>query len=92
MRRGCPAAIVIVLATSLAGCGSSTTSTGGSAPDSFVAACEGDVGSRLEAHCSCIESAVTGSISQSDIDRELSNIQSGNPPAWFMKAAINCPN
>lgn len=80
--------------TSPASPGPPDASSGPSSPgaDQFIAACEGDVGSRLEAHCNCIEGAVAGTVSQSAINRELSNIRAGNPPAWFMQAAINCPS
>jgi hypothetical protein len=31
-------------------------------------------------------------VSQSEIQKELGNINAGNPPEWFMQAALNCPS
>jgi hypothetical protein len=44
-----------------------------------MSACEGDVGSRLEAKCDCIANKISGTVSYSEISKELANIRAGNP-------------
>ena len=69
-----------------------TTSDVGAVPPDFIGACEGDVGSRIEAHCMCIQQAIAGKVDPLTIQHALGDIRAGDPPAWFMAAAINCPS
>jgi hypothetical protein len=55
-----------------------------------MTACEGDVGSRLEANCDWIANRIGATVPYNEISKELANIQAGNPPDWYLQPALDC--